>query len=246
MSAPKGLILPSYKPRTPASIPTPKQLGYTMPGEFEPHEACWMGWPTSGYLWREGAKPAQEQYAAVAKAISQFEPLKMVASPGADADLARSYFTDAPNVEVVEIPIEDGWTRDWGPSFVAKTENGKRTVAGVHWDYDCYGGILKDLLSMPQMMPNWDKDYEAGRKIIEYCNHHVFEAPIHIEGGSIHSDGEGTLVVTEECLLHPSRNPHYGKANIERVMKEYLGLEKIIWLWKGVAGDDAVVNGYAD
>ncbi|KAL4860240.1 Agmatine deiminase [Chlorella vulgaris] len=245
---PKDFVLPRYSPRAPPSTPTPKQLGYTMPGEFEKHAACWMGWPTSGYLWREGAKPAQEQYAGIAKAISQFEPLKMIASPGADAELARSYFTDAPNVEVVEIPIKDGWTRDWGPSFVAKTEGGSRSVAGVHWDYDGYGATLKKLLGLPTFMPesDWSVDYEAGRKLIESTGSKVFEAPIHIEGGSIHSDGEGTLVVTEECLLHPSRNPHYGKANIEAVLKEYLGLEKIIWLWKGVAGDDSVVNGHVD
>lgn len=243
---PEDFVIPHYTPKAAPSVPTPKQLGYTMPGEFEPHAACWMGFPTSGYLWREMAKPAQAQYAAVAKAISQFEPVKMVASPGADADLARSYFTDAPNVEVVEIPIEDGWTRDWGPSFVAKTEGGKRVVAGVHWDYDCYGGDLKKALKLPAMMPDWTHDYNAGRKIIELCGHKVFEAPIKIEGGSIHSDGEGTLVVTEECLLHPSRNPALGKAGIELLLKEYLGLEKIIWLWKGVAGDDAVVNGHVD
>ncbi|KAL4420392.1 hypothetical protein ABPG75_010048 [Micractinium tetrahymenae] len=190
---PQGFVLPHYTPRAPPSVPTPKQLGYTMPGEFERHAACWMAWPTSGYLWREGARPAQEQYAGIAKAISQFEPLKMIASPGADAELARSFFADAPNVEVVEIPIRDGWTRDWGPSFVARTEGGKRTVAGVHWDYDGYGATLKKLLGLPTFMPesDWAVDYDAGRKLIEHTGSRVFEAPIHIEGGSIHSDGEG-------------------------------------------------------
>jgi agmatine deiminase len=105
------------------------------------------------------------------------------------------------------------------------------------------GGNLKAALKLPTMMPTWDRDYAAGRTIVELCGHEVFEAPIHVEGGSIHSDGEGTLLVTEECMLHPSRNPHFGKAGIEVLLKEYLGLEKIIWLWKGVAGDDAVVNG---
>lgn len=86
---PQGFVLPQYTPRAPPSVPTPKQLGYTMPGEFEQHAACWMGWPTSGYLWREGARPAQEQYAGIAKAISQFEPLKMIASPGAVGGAGR-------------------------------------------------------------------------------------------------------------------------------------------------------------
>lgn len=224
---------------------TPKKLGYTMPGEFEKHEACWMGWPYDGGLWRDNAKPAQEQYANVAKAISEFEPLIMLADPES-ADVARDYLKDAPNVTVLEMPINDGWTRDWGPSCIAKDEDGKRTIAGVHWDYDCYGGILKKKLGLPTMMPDWSKDYLAGRKLLEHHGLEVFEAPIHIEGGSIHSDGEGTLLVTEQCLLHESRNPDLGKEGIEETLKEYLGLEKIIWLWKGVVGDDEIVNGHVD
>ena len=88
-------------------------------GEFEPHEGCWMGWPESEdsqYLWRQGGEPARGAYANVAKAISQFEPLYMVANPGEAAANARKVFEDAPNVNVVEVPINDGWTRDWGPS----------------------------------------------------------------------------------------------------------------------------------
>ena len=96
------------------------------------------------------------------------------------------------------------------------------------------------------MMPNWDKDYAAGRAILEHYNLPVFECPLHLEGGSIHSDGQGTLMVTEECLLDPSRNPHLGKEGIEKLLKDFLGLEKVIWLWKGMAGDTEVVNGHVD
>ena len=151
-----------------------------------------------------------------------------------DAAQARAALADAPNVSVVEIPIEDGWARDWGASvralgraaggswrgrwllllltksrapvnprpprpslpplhaqWLAKDEGGKRIVAATHWDYDAYGGTLKNLLVMPTMMPDWTLDYEAGRKMVEWCGQQVFEAPIHVEGGSIHSDGEG-------------------------------------------------------
>ncbi|KAG0565668.1 hypothetical protein M758_7G005500 [Ceratodon purpureus] len=228
--------------------PTPKELGYTMPGEFEKHAGCWMGWPYDGNLWRDNAKPAQLQYAAIAKAISEFEPLTMFAHPGEPAEVAREMLKDAPNVTVVELEIEDGWTRDWGPSCVAKDDSatGKRVVAGVHWDYDCYGGLLKKKLGLPTMMPSWEKDYNAGRALLEMNGLEVFEAPIHLEGGSIHSDGQGTLMCTEECLLHASRNPHLGKEGIEKVLKDYLGLEKIIWFWRGIMGDDGVVNGHVD
>lgn len=233
--------------RVHAGSATPKQLGYTMPGEFEPHAGCWMGWPYSRYLWRAEAKPTQEQYANIAKAISEFEPLYMLTDPS-QVDVAKAYFTDAPNVKVVEMPIDDGWTRDWGPTCIAKDDpaTGKRIVAGVHWDYDCYGAPGKLKLGRPAMMPNWDKDYKAGRSILEYHGLEVFEAPMHLEGGSIHSDGEGTLLVTEECLLDPSRNPDLGKEGIENMLKEYLGLEKVIWLWRGMMGDDSIVNGHVD
>ena len=91
-------------------------------GEFEPHVGCWMGWPESddsAYLWREGGEPARQAYANVARAISQFEPLFMVANPGEAAANAREAFKNDGNVNVVEIPINDGWTRDWGPSVSA-------------------------------------------------------------------------------------------------------------------------------
>lgn len=226
---------------------TPLALGYTMPGEFEPHANAWMGWPDSGMLWREDAKPAQKQYADVAKAISQFEPVVMMANPESAAE-ARSYFEDTPEVTVVEVPINDGWARDWGPSCVVKddADTGKRIVAGTHWDFDSYGGTIKKKLGMPTQVPDWTKDNAAGRKILQHHGLEVFESPIHLEGGSIHTDGEGTLICTEECLLHPSRNPDLGREGIEKALKEYLGLKKIIWLWKGMAGDDAITNGHVD
>lgn len=226
---------------------TPLALGYTMPGEFEPHANAWMGWPDSGMLWREDAKPAQKQYADVAKAISQFEPVVMMANPESAAE-ARSYFEDTPQVTVVEIPINDGWARDWGPSCVVKDDEatGKRVVAGTHWDFDSYGGTIKKQMGMPTQVPDWTKDNAAGRLILQHHGLEVFESPLHLEGGSIHTDGEGTLICTEECLLHPSRNPSLGREGIEANLKEYLGLKKIIWLWKGMAGDDAITNGHVD
>jgi agmatine deiminase len=99
-----------------------------------------MGWPYDKYLWRDNALPAKRQYAAVAKTISQFEPVTMWADPSV-VEEAKQYLADAPNVSVVSMPINDGWLRDWGPTCIARKnpETGKREVAGVHWDYDCYG-----------------------------------------------------------------------------------------------------------
>ncbi|KAK9813705.1 hypothetical protein WJX73_004175 [Symbiochloris irregularis] len=231
---------------------TPLKLGYTMPGEFEPHEACWMGWPggpDAKYLWREGAKPAEAQYADVARTISQFEPVQMLANPGTPAEEARNAFKFDKNVSVVEIPLNDGWARDWGPSCVARAnpQTGKREVAATHWDFDSYGGFRKRAEGFAAQVPDWKKDNAAGRLISEHVGIPIFEVPgFRLEGGSIHTDGQGTLIATEQCLLHWSRNPDLGRSGIEAVLKEYLGLKKVIWLWKGMAGDDAITNGHVD
>lgn len=231
---------------------TPLKLGYTMPGEFEPHTACWIGWPGGAdekYLWREGGKPAEAQYVDVATTISQFEPVQMLANPGQPADEARAALQHAKNVSVVEVPLNDGWARDWGPSCVARAnpQTGKREVAGVHWDFDSYGGNRKRAEGFAAQVPDWTKDNAAGRLICERVGIPVFEVPgFRLEGGSIHTDGQGTLICTEQCLLHWSRNPDLGREGIEKVLKEYLGLQKIIWLWKGMAGDDAITNGHVD
>ncbi len=99
----------------------------------------------------------------------------------------------------------------------ARDVDGHRGVAGVHWDYDCHGAPNKIAQGRPAMMPNWDKNVAAGRALLTTNGLPVFKAPLHLEGGSIHSDGTGTMVVTEECLLDPSRNPHLDKAGIENV-----------------------------
>jgi agmatine deiminase len=158
----------------------------------------------------------------------------MFANPGESAKLAREYFKFVSGVTVTELPINDGWLRDWGPTCVVKDDpkTGKREVAGVHWDYDCYGAPGKIRDGRHAMMPSFEKDNKAGRSVLEMNDLRVFECPLHVEGGSIHSDGDGTLVVTAECLLDPSRNPAYGKEGIEKMMSEYLGVDKVIWLWK--------------
>ncbi|KAI8470480.1 MAG: hypothetical protein J3K34DRAFT_420640 [Monoraphidium minutum] len=243
----RAVQAPSKPAGAQASKATPKSLGFTMPGEFEAHAGCWMGWPYDKYLWRDNALPAKRQYAAVAKTISQFEPVTMWTDPSV-VEEARSYLADAPNVKVEAMPINDGWLRDWGPTCIARKDpaTGKREVAGVHWAYDCYGAPGKIAEGRPPMMPNWDKDLAAGQAILEHYGLAVYDAPLAVEGGSIHSDGEGTLIVTEECLMDPSRNAHLSRAEKENILKEYLGIEKVIWLWKGMAGDTEVVNGHVD
>ena len=211
---------------------TPKQDGFRMPGEFEPHDGCWIIWPERPDNWRLGAKPAQKVFVEVAKAISQFEPVTVCVS-NAQYDNARSQLPE--EVRVVEMSTDDSWIRDCGPTFVT---NGSE-VRGVDWSFNAWGGLV-DGLYFP-----WDKDDHVARKVcdIERKDRYRLDDFV-LEGGSIHVDGEGTLIVTQECLLSEGRNSHLTKEEIEGVLKEYLNLEKIIWIPLGIYNDET--NGHVD
>jgi len=212
---------------------TPKKDGFRMPGEFEPHEGCWMLWPERPDNWRLGAKPAQAAFVKVAEAISQFEPVTMGVST-AQYDNAVAMLPS--NIRVVEMSNDDSWVRDTGPTFVV---NGKGGVRGVDWEFNAWGGLV-DGLYFP-----WAEDDRVAHKICEIERKETYRAAgFVLEGGSIHADGEGTLYVTEECLLSEGRNPHMTKEEIEDTLKEYLGLEKIIWLKRGIYNDET--NGHVD
>lgn len=212
----------------------PVQDGYRMPGEFEPHSECWMIWPERTDNWRLGAKPAQEVFTKVASAISQFEPVTMVVS-SSQFENARSRLSAA--VRVVEMESNDSWMRDVGATFVKNDKTG--SVRGVDWVFNAWGGLV-DGLYFP-----WDKDDQIARKMCEIQRLDSYRLEDFIlEGGSIHVDGEGTLIATEECLLHESRNSQLDKVQIEETLKKYLSLEKIIWIPKGIYLDET--NGHVD
>jgi agmatine deiminase len=211
---------------------TPRADGFRMPGEFEEHTGTWILWPERPDNWRLGAKPAQHTFVAVAKAIGAFEPVTVGVSAAQFVN-ARSMLPE--NIRVVELSCNDSWIRDCGPTFV---KNGKGTVRGVDWDFNAWGGLV-DGLYFP-----WDQDDLVAQKVINIENLDRYKAPLVLEGGSIHSDGEGTLLTTEECLLSDGRNPQLSKAEIEEHLKDYLNVEKIIWLKNGVYNDET--NGHVD
>ncbi len=211
---------------------TPAADGFRMPAEFEPHSGCWMLWPERPSNWRLGAKPAQQAFAAVATAIAVSEPVTVGVSR-AQYIQARSMLPDA--IRVVELSSDDAWVRDTGPTFVV---NRRGDVRGVDWAFNAYGGLNGGLF-----FP-WDQDDLVARKMLEIEGRDRYRAPLILEGGSIHVDGEGTLLTTEECLLNPNRNPHFDKGQIEILLHEYLGVTSVIWLGKGVVEDET--NGHID
>lgn len=211
---------------------TPKKDGFRMPGEFEKHDGCWIIWPERPDNWRYGGKPAQKVFVEVAEAISRFEPVTVIVS-AAQFDNARHHLPD--HIRVIEMSNDDAWIRDCGATFVV---NGKE-VRGVDWRFNAWGGLV-DGLYFP-----WDQDDRVARKMcdIEQKDCYTLESFV-LEGGSIHVDGEGTLVTTEECLLSEGRNPDMTREEIEEVLKAYLNLEKVIWLEKGIYNDET--NGHVD
>lgn len=211
---------------------TPKKDGFRMPGEFEKHEGCFIIWPERTDNWRLGAKPAQKVFAEVAKAINKFEPVTVCVS-NEQFDNARNMLDS--NIRLIEVSTNDSWIRDCGPTFVT---NGKE-VRGVDWNFNAWGGLV-DGLYFP-----WDKDDHVARKICEVERKDRYRLnDFVLEGGSIHVDGEGTLIVTEECLLSEGRNTHLSKEEIEDVLKEYLNVNKIIWIPFGIYNDET--NGHVD
>lgn len=211
---------------------TPKSDGFRMPGEFEKHQGTYIIWPQRPDNWRLGGKPAQKTFVEVANTIAKYETVTMCVSSDQYANARQSLSED---VRVIEMSNDDSWIRDSGPSFVT---NGSE-IRGVDWEFNAWGGLV-DGLYFP-----WDKDDQVAQKVceIERVGRYRTEDFV-LEGGSIHVDGEGTLVVTEECLLSEGRNSELSKEEIEKVLMEYLNLEKVIWLKRGIYLDET--NGHVD
>jgi agmatine deiminase len=197
-----------------------------MPAEFERHAGCWMLWPERTDNWRAGAKPAQAVFAAVAEAIAASEPVTVGVSAGqfqnARARLSRK-------VRLVELTANDAWIRDCGPTFLVDAGGRRR---GVDWTFNAWGGLAGGLY-----FP-WDRDDEVAQKVLEIEAADRYRTPFVLEGGAIHVDGQGTCLTTEECLLNPNRNPGLGRADIEEVLRRYLGVSTVIWLGAGVYLDE--------
>jgi agmatine deiminase len=212
---------------------TPLKSGFRMPAEWEEHECCWMQWPTESFpsnatpSWSHfDLEKARIAWANVANAINKFEQLKMIVHPN-DYQGALKLLNQ--NVEILKTPIDDAWCRDTGAIFLL---NDKNQLAGVDSDFNCWG-----------YKENFEQDDKVAKFMINESNATYFKNNMVLEGGSIHVNGNGTLITTEQCLLHENRNPNLSKNDIENNLKEYFGVTKIIWLKHGT---DEGTNGHID
>lgn len=201
-----------------------------MPAEFDKHAGTWMLWPERPDNWRLGGKPAQRAFVETAAAIRKHEPLTV----GVNEDQYENAVHRLPeDVRVVEITNDDAWVRDCGPTFVVNRETSE--VRGVDWKFNACGRPY---------FP-WKKDDQIARKIcdMEYKSRYRLDNVV-LEGGCVDTDGDGTILTTEECLLSAGRNPDLSKEELTEILCSYLGAEKVIWLKQGIYLDET--NGHVD
>ncbi|MFI9200963.1 agmatine/peptidylarginine deiminase [Streptomyces sp. NPDC053048] len=191
-----------------------------LPSESVPHARTLMGWPPAGPVWGRDIEDVRRDVAAIARTIADHEPVVMLASP---EDAAGAHRACGDAVEIVGMPVDDLWLRDAGPTFVTGADG---ALAGVDFGFNGWGG--------KQAHPN---DGPLARRVLELFGVPRIEAPLVAEGGSLESDGAGTLLVTESSLVNDNRNPGRSRDDIERKLKRLLGVRKVIWL-EGVRGED--------
>lgn len=210
---------------------SPADLGFVMPGEWVPHAACWMAWPSEHVQW-ENLSQVEQAYADVANAIAEFEPVLMVADP---SNAANARKLCGPGTEVIEMPLDDSWMRDSGPSFVRHPQSG--VVAGTDWRFNCWGGA----------MPRYQQDAQTANRVLDRLEMDAYHSCLVMEGGAFHVDGEGTLVTTESVVLNPNRNPGLDREQAEIELCRATGASKIIWLPGDLNGDTTdMTDGHVD
>ncbi|HOJ77191.1 MAG TPA: agmatine deiminase family protein [Bacillota bacterium] len=206
----------------------PAELGFKMPPEWYQHQRTIMEWPVKEAIWPEPFHEILPAYANIVNTIAQFEPVTLIVNPHLQAEAAS--YCKAKNIEILPFEHNDSWARDNGPTIVS---NQNDEIAGINWTFNGWGNKYAA-----------DKDNQVAPFVLERLKIPTFNIPIVMEGGSFHTDGEGTLLTTEECLLNSNRNPNFTKTEIETYLKKCLNVSKIIWLKHGWVGDDT--DGHID
>src|SRR5262245_49657115 len=228
---------------------TPAQLGYRWPAEWEPQASVWLSWPRNRDSWPNHFEPVPGEFAQFVRLIAEYEPVNILAGGSEVMQQARSLVGDLRNVTLYDIPTNDAWCRDHGPTFLcgplapradnrssmsgtasssdpdlsargASGPHSKLPSALVDWEYNAWGGKY----------PPFDLDNQVPRKIADLQRRRRFTPGIILEGGAIDGNGAGTILTTESCLLNPNRNPQLGREQIEGYLRDYLAAKKVLWL----------------
>lgn len=214
-------------------MPTPSELGYRMPAEWQRHTATWLTWPKDPETWPNRVTQVEEIFLQMMAALARHEIVNLLVDDAETeaAVRARCVFPGAENIRCHQIPTVDSWIRDYGPNFLV---NDKNQLAYNDWIFNAWGNKYEELKRDDSIPMRLESLLQAPR----------FTPGIVMEGGSIEVNGAGCVLTTEQCLLNANRNPHLSKDEIEQYLKSYLGVEKVLWLGEGIVGDDT--DGHID
>jgi agmatine deiminase len=219
----------------------PAAAGWRMPAEWEPHQATWIAWPTRHDDWHGKFAPIPWVYADIVRHLNRSEAVRVLVDSSKVERQARSVLAkagvDLDRVRFFSIPTDRVWTRDYGPMFLV---NGRGELACTDWGFNAWAKY-----------PDWRQDDAVPEQIrsalsIPSWRPEVRGQRVVLEGGSIDVNGQGLLLTTEECLLSPvqARNPGVNRQELEQVFADYLGIKKVLWLGRGIQGDDT--HGHID
>ncbi|MDP2323983.1 MAG: agmatine deiminase family protein [Gammaproteobacteria bacterium] len=211
--------------------------GYRMPAEWGPHQATWFSWPHNVDTWTEHLPAVERILADAVAALASSELVRInVRDSGHGYHVQKLLAGKAPADKVVlhQFPTNDSWCRDHGAIFVTRDPGQGPTLRALDFQYNAWGGKY----------PPFDLDNAIPKRMADALGVPVETIPMVLEGGSIEVNGCGTLLTTEQCLLNPNRNPAMNRQQIERLLKELLGVTQILWLGDGIAGDDT--DGHID
>jgi len=209
---------------------------YRLPAEWEPHAATWLAWPHRRATWLGPFEPIPQVCEKVARLIAAYEPVRIIGS-GAVLAEPRARLADTANVEFVPIPTDDSWVRDTGPVFLLRRPDAAADLpdrAAVAWNWNAWGGKY----------PPWDADARVAGSIAAHLGLDAAAPGIVLEGGAIETDGAGTVLANERCVVDERRNPGLDRATIERAIRGWLGVERVLWVGGDLAGDDT--DGHID
>ncbi len=216
---------------------TPRQLGYYFPAEFAPHEATWLSWPHKEASWPEKINAIFPYYSQFVKALAQSEKVRINVSDQTMKSFAIKHLqqadTDLTQVEFFFNPTNDAWCRDHGPAFLINPKAAQKKII-VDWGYNAWGNKY----------PPFDLDDNIPTLIATHFDLPVFYPGIVMEGGSVDFNGKGTLITSTACLLNENRNPYLNRDEVENYLRNYYGIDQVLWVSEGIVGDDT--DGHID
>jgi agmatine deiminase len=216
---------------------TPKSAGFMMPAEWHAHEATWLSWPKNPLTFPESIlREVEEIYCRMVRALTRGEVVKILVNDEQAGKRIAAKLEESgaimDRVQILRLPSSDVWIRDYGPTFLLHPVSGER--AAVKWRFNAWGGKYDDILC----------DDATGDAVVNTLENRIFRPDIVLEGGSIDVNGLGTVLTTEQCLLNPNRNPQLTRLQIEEIVKQHIGVNRMIWLKSGIDGDDT--DGHVD